>query len=50
MLPDDEIAESVESLHSKQREVFDVVHTWDTDYVKYDGHDVEPVHVFLLGS
>ena len=50
MLPDDEIAEGVESLHSKQREVFNVVPTWDKDYVKYDGHDVEPVHVFLLGS
>ena len=50
MLPDDEIAEGVESLHLKQREVFNVVHTWHKDYVKYDGHDVEPVHVFLLGS
>ena len=27
-----------------------MVHTWDKNYVKYDGHDVEPVHIFLSGS
>ena len=27
-----------------------VVHTWTKDYVKYDGYNVEPVHIFLSGS
>ena len=27
-----------------------MVHTWAKDYVKYDGHYVEPVHIFLSGS
>ena len=27
-----------------------MVHTWPKDYLKFDGHDVEPVHVFLSGS
>ena len=27
-----------------------MVHTWVNNYVKYDGHDVEPVHIFLSGS
>ena len=40
----------IHSLNSKQREVFNLVHTWDKDCVKYDGHDVEPMHIFLLGS
>ena len=48
ILPDDEIAKSINSLNSKQGEVFNVVHTWAKDYVKYDGH--EPVHLFLSGS
>ena len=25
-------------------------YTWARDYVKYDGHNVEPVHIFLSGS
>ena len=50
ILPDDEIAKGVNSLNSKQREVFNVVHTWAKDYVKYNRHDVEPVHLFLSGS
>ena len=50
ILPDDEIAEGINSLNSKQREVFDVVHSWVKDYVKYDGHNVEPIHTFLPGS
>ena len=36
ILPDDEIAEGINPLDSKQREVFSVVHTWAKDYVKYD--------------
>ena len=27
-----------------------MVQTWAQDYVKYDGHNVEPVHIFLSGS
>ena len=39
ILLDDEIAESINSLNSKQKEVFNVVFTWSKDYLKYDGHD-----------
>ena len=27
-----------------------MAHTWAKDYVKYDEHNVEPIHIFLLGS
>ena len=27
-----------------------MVHTWDKDYVKYNEHNVEPVHIFFSGS
>ena len=50
ILPEDGTAAGINSLNSKQKEVFNVVHTWTTDYVKYDGHDVEPVPIFLSGS
>ena len=50
VLPDDKIAKSINSLNSKQREVFNVVHTWATNFVKCDGQDVEPVNIFLSGS
>ena len=50
ILPDNDIAEGINSLNSKQRDVFNVVHTWARDYVKYNGHNVEPVHIFLSGS
>ena len=50
ILPDDEIAEGINSLNSKKRQVFSVVHAWAKDYVKYDGHNVEPIHIFLSGS
>ena len=46
ILPNDEIAEGINSLNSKQRKVFNVVHTWAKDSVKYDGHNVEPIHTF----
>ena len=45
--PDDEIIKDINSLNSKQKEFLNVVHTWAKDYVKYDGHGVEPVHIFL---
>ena len=50
ILPDDEIAEGINSLNSKQREVFNVVHKWAKEYVKCNGHNVEPMHIFLSGS
>ena len=49
-MPDDEIAAGINSLNSKQREVFNAVHTWAKDYVKFDGHNVEQVHIFSSGS
>ena len=50
ILPDDEIAEGMNSFNSKQREVFNVIHAWPIEYAKYDRHDVEPVHILLPGS
>ena len=50
ILPDGAIAEVINSKNSKQREVFDVVHTWVKAYVKYDGNNVEPIHIFLSDS
>ena len=38
------------SLKSKQREVFEVVHKWVKEYVKCNGHNVEPIHIFLSGN
>ena len=46
ILPDDEVAEGINSLNSEQKKVFHVVHTWTNDYVKYDSHNVEPIHLF----
>ena len=48
--PDGEIAKGVNSLNSKQREVFSVVHNRAKDYAKCNGHNVEPVYIFLSGS
>ena len=36
ILPDDKITKRINSLNTKQREVFNVVNTWAKDYVKYD--------------
>ena len=33
-----------------QREVFNVVHTSPNVRVKHNGHNVEPIHIFLSGS
>ena len=50
ILPDDEIAESMNSFNSKQREVvFNVVYAWVKDYVKCDGFYLEPIQIFLSG-
>ena len=45
-----DLAEGANSLNSNQREVFNVVHSWAKDYVKDNGQNVEPVHIFLSGS
>ena len=50
ILPDDEVVKGTNSLNLKQRQVFNVVHTWVKDYVKFDGHSVETIHIFLSGS
>ena len=50
ILPDDQITKDINSLNQKQREVFNVVHTWAKDYELYAGHDVVPMHIFLSGS
>ena len=44
------MAKAINSLHLKQREVFNVIHTWANDYVKNNEHDVEAVHIFFSGS
>ena len=50
ILLDQEVAEEINSLNSKQREVFNAIHTWAKDYVKYDTHDIEQLLKFLSGS
>ena len=50
ILPGDEIAEGINSFNLKQREVLNVFHTWAKDYIKDDGNNVEPIHIFLSGS
>ena len=50
VLSDGGISKGINSLTAKQREVFNMVHTWAKDYVKYDGRDVESVHIFLSSS
>ena len=49
-LPHSEIAKGVNFLSSKRREIFNVVHKWAKDYVKCNGHNVEPVYIFLSDS
>ena len=50
ILPDDEIADSINSLDSKQKELFNVGHMWAKDYVKYNRHNVKPLHILHSGS
>ena len=44
------IAEGINSLNPKQGEVSHVVHTLTKDYVKYDGHNAEPIRICFSGS
>ena len=48
-LPNNELAKGINSLNSKQREVFNVVHICDKNYGTCDWHNVEPGHIFLSG-
>ena len=41
---------AINSLHLKQREVFNVIHTCANGYVKNNEHDAKAVHIFFLGS
>ena len=47
ILRDDEIAEGINFLKSKQREIFNIVHKWAKDFVKCNGYNVEPQRLFL---
>ena len=49
ILPDDKIAGGINSLNSKHKDVFSVIHTGANNYVKYDGYNVEPIHIFPSG-
>ena len=51
ILVDDEIAEGINTLHLKKKEVFNVFHTWAKDYVKHNWHNVEPIqHIEHISS
>ena len=50
ILADNEIAEDINSLNSKQREVFNVIHKWAKEYLECNGNIVEPNHIFLSAS
>ena len=42
----DKYLESIDSLSSNQRDVFNIVYKWVKKYVK----NIKPVHIFVLGS
>ena len=50
IMRDDEILGSVNSLNSKQRNVFNVVHNWVKEYAKHKGINAKPVLICLSGS
>ena len=50
MLVGDKIANDINSLNPNQKYILNVVHTLTKDYVKYNGHNVEPVHILISGS
>ena len=49
-MANDEVLESINSLNSKQRDIFDTVHNCAKKYAKHKRVDVNPVHIFLYGS
>lgn len=37
-------------MNSKQREILNVAHKWPKSYVNYNGHNLEPVSIFISNS
>ena len=37
-------------MNSQQRKEFNEVYTWAKDCIKHNGHNVEPINIFLPGS
>ena len=48
ILLDDEVTDSMNSLN-KAKEVINVVHTWAKGYIKNNGQNDEPTHIFFSG-
>ena len=53
VIPDNIINESIRSLNMKQREVFNIIHKWSSDYIK-SLHckvikKVKSFHIFIIG-
>ena len=49
-MADDETLERINSLNTKQCEVFNIVLNWAKEYTKRKGVYVNPLHVFLSES
>ena len=47
MLTGDEISEGI---NLKQRQMFNMVHTWGKDHVNNNGNNVQLIHIFTSGS
>ncbi|MEO2221042.1 MAG: AAA family ATPase, partial [Nitrosopumilus sp.] len=54
VLPDIDVNESVRSLNSQQREIFETIHKWAKQHLKYQNcinpRKVEPLHLFVTGN
>ena len=50
MLVGNKIANDINSLNPNQNYILNVAHTLTKDYGKYNGHNVEPVHILISGS
>ena len=50
MLTGDEISEGINSLNLKQREMFNMVHTWAKDHLNNNGNNVQLINIFTSGS
>ena len=42
---DDEMLESIYSLNSKHRDVFNIVHNWAKESAKHKGVNFYPIHI-----
>ena len=38
-------SQNINSVNPKQSRVFNVIHKWAKEYVKYNRHNIEPVHM-----